>query len=338
MLNDENFISRIKLKTGELLTIRDDNAVTKEYVDKYFSGKFMFQKVDNELPEIGDPHLIYLKTRSSDKEFEQDKFDEYIYLEGENKWEKLGSLDLSDYVKIEKLGDLVVKSDAPIRLFEKKGYNVQDYNIETDKILLKHTIKEKDECVSITISELVNLITNNVYNKQDNRPISSNALLGNNFIKYREIPIKINRKYSSSSSQIGEELLTIKTDLQYEVSNSQVPKIGLIAYDRVNGSYKKLETSAEVEEYSNQTDITYFNKIEIDQILGITVNLTNETHYKQDYIISNDISIKSDHLDSNMSRYILTSTVFAMKNRDINGNPIEYEINDLLGTVRISYI
>ena len=27
-----------------------------------------------------------------------------------------------------------------------------------------------------------------------------------------------------------------------------------------------------------------------------------------------------------------------MKNRDINGNLIEYEINDLLGTVRISYI
>lgn len=84
------------------------NPATKKYVDDAVSaaasGSF---KVVDELPDTGDPGVIYLVAHAHS---EGDAYDEYIYTNGA--WEKIGNtdIDLSDYVTNDEIADMATKT------------------------------------------------------------------------------------------------------------------------------------------------------------------------------------------------------------------------------------
>lgn len=84
------------------------NPATKKYVDDAVSaaasGSF---KVVDELPDTGDPGVIYLVAHAHG---EGDAYDEYIYTNGA--WEKIGNtdIDLSDYVTNDEIADMATKT------------------------------------------------------------------------------------------------------------------------------------------------------------------------------------------------------------------------------------
>lgn len=86
----------------------DMNPATKKYVDDAVSaaasGSF---KVVDELPDTGDPGVIYLVAHAHG---EGDAYDEYIYTNGA--WEKIGNtdIDLSDYVTNDEIADMATKT------------------------------------------------------------------------------------------------------------------------------------------------------------------------------------------------------------------------------------
>lgn len=92
----------VQAPTGEM------NPATKKYVDDAVSaaasGSF---KVVGELPDTGDPGVIYLVAHEHG---EGDAYDEYIYTNGA--WEKIGStdIDLSDYVTNDEIADMATKT------------------------------------------------------------------------------------------------------------------------------------------------------------------------------------------------------------------------------------
>ena len=87
------------------------NPATKKYVDDAVSaaatGSFVVLEPEEELPDTGDPGVIYLKphTHGSD-----DNYDEYIYTNGA--WEKIGNtdIDLSNYVTDDEIADMATKT------------------------------------------------------------------------------------------------------------------------------------------------------------------------------------------------------------------------------------
>lgn len=84
------------------------NPATKKYVDDAVSaaasGSF---KVVDELPDTGDPGVIYLVAHEHGA---GDAYDEYIYTNGA--WEKIGNtdIDLSDYVTNDEIADMATKT------------------------------------------------------------------------------------------------------------------------------------------------------------------------------------------------------------------------------------
>ena len=84
------------------------NPATKKYVDDAVSaaasGSF---KVVDELPDTGDPGVIYLVAHEHGV---GDAYDEYIYTNGA--WEKIGNtdIDLSDYVTNDEIADMATKT------------------------------------------------------------------------------------------------------------------------------------------------------------------------------------------------------------------------------------
>ena len=84
------------------------NPATKKYVDDAVSaaasGSF---KVVDELPDTGDPGVIYLVAHEHGT---GDAYDEYIYTNGA--WEKIGNtdIDLSDYVTNDEIADMATKT------------------------------------------------------------------------------------------------------------------------------------------------------------------------------------------------------------------------------------
>lgn len=86
----------------------DMNPAPKKYVDDAVSaaasGSF---KVVDDLPDTGDPGVIYLVAHEHG---EGDVYDEYIYTNGA--WEKIGNtdIDLSDYVTNDEIADMATKT------------------------------------------------------------------------------------------------------------------------------------------------------------------------------------------------------------------------------------
>ena len=84
------------------------NPATKKYVDDAVSaaatGAF---KVVEELPDTGDPGVIYLVAHAHGA---GDSYDEYIYTN--NAWEKIGNtdIDLSNYVTNDEIADMATKT------------------------------------------------------------------------------------------------------------------------------------------------------------------------------------------------------------------------------------
>ena len=90
----DKYVSKLKLKDNTTVTIKDENAYTKEQVDKIISdnlAKKLSFKTVAELPEIAtaDPRTIYFVSRNSP--YEDDMYDEYVYINGQ--WERQGTRD-----------------------------------------------------------------------------------------------------------------------------------------------------------------------------------------------------------------------------------------------------
>lgn len=75
----------------------------KKYTDISVENKLRFKfEVVDELPEIGDPSIIYLKKK---KTIFRNAYEEYVWLESKQEYEALGKdeIEIEGYVKEEEL-------------------------------------------------------------------------------------------------------------------------------------------------------------------------------------------------------------------------------------------
>lgn len=250
----DKYVSKLKLKDNTTVTIKDENAYTKEQVDKLISdnlSKKLSFKTVAELPEIAtaDPRTIYFVSRNSP--YEDDMYDEYVLLG--DKWEFLGNKDLTAYAKIGLLNEYLFDEEHDINnaIFND---NVDNGNIKfdlDDQVLIRHS---GNQVYSTTVRNFTKLITNNVYLKDSILPISSRAL--NNYIKSKEIkiqlkntsstdlfPTAINQKFTTYTEKLSELL-------KNEYDKFDISKINLLS---VNVSLNCNPEAYQLIAYANET-------------------------------------------------------------------------------------
>lgn len=86
-------------------------------------------KVVDALPETGERGVLYLVEATAPDADGKNVYVEYVWIEGDKKFEKLGdtTVDLSDYVKKEQLNALSTKVDGKVDKEEGKGLSANDY-------------------------------------------------------------------------------------------------------------------------------------------------------------------------------------------------------------------
>ena len=234
--SNEEFISKIKAADGTF-TIRDpyaihENDTDSEFLEKLLESKELYKIVD-ELPSETDPDIDETKIYIVNKPLEStvDQYAEYIYVD--NKWERLGYQDLTEYTKTDDLIKTISNEDSITNvIYDKNPVDMDTLDWENGNIL----IKIDGDYKLINIHNISDLITNSdyIYNDTDNvdrtKPINSKAL--DNYIKYEDYNIETDKKYENLS--VGELVYTQEFNLNYEKTKELDIRVGNYIEDNDN--------------------------------------------------------------------------------------------------------
>ena len=327
--SNEEFISKIKAADGTF-TIRDpyaihENDTDSEFLEKLLESKELYKIVD-ELPSETDPDIDETKIYIVNKPLEStvDQYAEYIYVD--NKWERLGYQDLTEYTKTDDLIKTISNEDSITNvIYDKNPVDMDTLDWENGNIL----IKIDGDYKLINIHNISDLITNSdyIYNDTDNvdrtKPINSKAL--DNYIKYEDYNIETDKKYENLS--VGELVYTQEFNLNYEKTKELDIRVGNYIEDNDNNL---IELTAEnIFNYnSSYTGNTYTHR-DLHSLLGNIVIQNDENQFKN-YILQPMININSK------GEHVLIVNVYCTKARSVLNDTGAIEGN--LGTIRVTYI